>query len=79
MSNIKFGNLNNEVAQNQNFVEYSCRSAVLLLYFLFCFVLLCYFSYFQLLLLNIAVIGVDQAIVKHLLKEKLKGPYGLYT
>ena len=76
MSKIKFGN-NNEIAQNENFVEYSCRSILLLLYFLFCFVLL--FLIFPITVANIAVIGVDKAIVKPVLKKKLSSSYGLYT
>ena len=56
MSKIKFGN-NNEIAQNENFVEHSCRSVVLLLYFLFCFVLL--FFIFPITVAIIAIIGVD--------------------
>ena len=42
------------------------------------FVLCCYFS-FSVTVANIVIIGVDQAIVKHVLKKKLKGSYGLYT
>ena len=76
MPKIKFGN-NNEITQHQNFVESSCRSVVLLLYFLFCFVSV--FFIFPITVANIAVIGVDQALVKPVLKKKLKGSCGLYT
>ena len=49
----------------------------MLLYFGFCFVLL--FFIFPITFADIAIIGVDQAIVKPVLKKKLKGSYGLYT
>ena len=52
MSKIKFGN-NNEI----DFVEYSCRSVVLLLYFRFCSVLL--FFIFPVTVANIAIIGLE--------------------